>query len=275
MEKITLCLLFPLSTTDRSPLPPDCPAGWNSLLADRETGAHALAVRALDLACSRPTPLSKLASCFRQLALAHPSMLLLENLEREISKVKSRRQFLRARKNLKRSNRLIARNFCQQLRRRFPRRADLNILTLSRSSTVLSALLRARGRLTQVHFARSLPLGEGYAACRDARAAGLPAAVFDDARLRAEVKRCDLAVVGADAVLKNGSVVNKVGTHALAALCGRLEKPFWVLTSGYKFSDRAAIELFQTVGRRKVKLFDVTPRRLIEVVVTEEEKGSL
>ncbi|MBI2822508.1 MAG: hypothetical protein HYX74_09810 [Acidobacteria bacterium] len=226
-------------------------------------------MRALDAALDSRLPLAQLRGCFRRLAAAHPAMAVLANLARAISQAGSPRQVERIRGDLAGSNFRIARNFQRQLRRHFPRRFDLAVVTLSHSSTVLAALHYSRARIAEVRIARSLPLGEGAAARRAAARQGLRAALFDDAALRAEVRRCDLVVVGGDSVLGDGSVVNKVGTRLLARLCRTEGKPFWVLASQYKFSKRARVDLFQTVDGRRIKLFDVTPADLVDCLVTE------
>jgi ribose 1,5-bisphosphate isomerase len=50
--------------------------------------------------------------------------------------------------------------------------------------------------------------------------------------------RVDSAIIGADIILNNGNVVNKVGTKALALLCKEFNKPFYVVTSKSKGSKK-------------------------------------
>lgn len=256
-------------STHMPDLTPTCPTGWNILLSDRRSGAHALALRALDLAATARLRRNQIAECFRVLATAHPSMQILKSLHADIAQAGTRDGLLRVKRRLQRSNALVADNFERELRRSFPRRFDLKVVTLSRSSTVQAALVRGRRRIAAIAFARSFPLGEGRIACAEAMASGVPGRVFQDARLRQEVKQCDLALVGADSVLSDGSVVNKVGTALLAKTCARERKPLWVVASRYKFSEKDSIDLIQRVGRKRIRLFDVTPSKLVGRVITE------
>lgn len=252
-----------------------CPVGWSELLADRSTGAHALALQALELALASPVPLKGLKKCFRQLARAHPAMAILENLQREVSQARFLRRLNAIKRDLARSNTEVAKNFDAQLRHWFPNQFDLTVVTFSHSSTVLAALAHGRRRILRLRVARSMPLDEGLAAARAARIKGLQATAFEDERLQEEVKRCDLVVVGADCILKDGSIVNKVGTRSLARICARQGKPFWAVASRYKFSRRIKVRLLQKVGKRSMKLFDVTPARWIDLLITEERPGKL
>jgi len=46
----------------------------------------------------------------------------------------------------------------------------------------------------------------------------------------------DLVIVGAEGVMEDGGIVNKVGTFQVAVLAKALGKPFYVATESYKFA---------------------------------------
>jgi translation initiation factor 2B subunit (eIF-2B alpha/beta/delta family) len=93
------------------------------------------------------------------------------------------------------------------------------VLTLSRSGTVFKAL--QAGAPPVVFVAESRPGREGIAVAESFAAAGGDAAVVADAAVGSLIAdgSVDTVLVGADSVLADGSVVNKVGTRhaALAA----------------------------------------------------------
>ena len=91
------------------------------------------------------------------------------------------------------------------------------VLTLSRSGTVLEALRRADP--TAVYVAESRPDCEGVGVAEALAAAGVDVSLLIDAAVGHVVAEAavDTVLVGADAVLADGTVVNKVGTR-LAAL---------------------------------------------------------
>ena len=242
---------------------------WDSLIADRSSGAHSLGLSAVRLALDSRLPVAALRNDFHRLAAAHPAMAVLANLALQIERANSRRELQRIRRTLAQSNALIARNFQSCLQQTFPRRFDLLIVTFSHSSTVLSSLAHARRRFREVLFARSLPLGEGATAAREARKIGILATLIEDRQIRQWVRRSDLVVVGADTLLPDGSMINKAGTRNLAGICSRTDKPFWVVASSLKYGIRRRGDLFQNVKGQRVRLFDVTPAPLIGVVIGE------
>ncbi|WP_178915379.1 NUDIX domain-containing protein [Natronomonas gomsonensis] len=90
------------------------------------------------------------------------------------------------------------------------------VLTLSRSGTVLDTLLTATPEA--VFVAESRPTREGVGVAERLADAGIDATLCVDAAIGDVVSRdIDTVLVGADSVLADGTVVNKIGTR-LAAL---------------------------------------------------------
>jgi translation initiation factor 2B subunit (eIF-2B alpha/beta/delta family) len=90
------------------------------------------------------------------------------------------------------------------------------VLTLSRSGTVIDALREATPE--RVYVAESRPAREGVDAAEELADAGLDVTLFVDAAV-AEVIRgeaVDTVFFGADTVLSDGTVINKVGSHPAA-----------------------------------------------------------
>ena len=87
------------------------------------------------------------------------------------------------------------------------------VLTLSRSGTVRSALEAATP--DSVFVAESRPAREGIGVAERLADAGIDATLLVDAAMEGLIDRgaVDTVLVGADAVLEDGSVINKVGTR--------------------------------------------------------------
>jgi len=68
-------------------------------------------------------------------------------------------------------------------------------------------------------------------------------------------------------VLRDGSVVNKRGTRALAEAAAKHGKPMYVACETLKFDAR--FDAASWPGPRAGNLFDVTPSPLVTTVVTE------
>jgi len=91
------------------------------------------------------------------------------------------------------------------------------VLTLSHSGTVLAALRRAEP--AAVYVAESRPAREGVGVAEELAATGVDASLLVDAGVGHVLVEADVdtVLVGADTVLADGTVVNKVGSR-LAAL---------------------------------------------------------
>jgi methylthioribose-1-phosphate isomerase len=122
--------------------------------------------------------------------------------------------------------------------------------------------------------------------------AGIPVTVITDsaAASRMRAGEVDLCIVGADRVVANGDVANKVGTYALAVLARHHGIPFYVamptstidpsLASGDEIiiEQRDSKEV-STLGERRITAdgvvvgnaaFDVTPAELITAFITDK-----
>jgi translation initiation factor 2B subunit (eIF-2B alpha/beta/delta family) len=72
----------------------------------------------------------------------------------------------------------------------------------------------------------------------------------------------DLVVFGADSVLSNGSVINKVGTRRIASEAKLRNVMTYVVCETNKFSTASFLG-------EQTEIFDVTPKSLISKFVTE------
>ncbi|WP_343772384.1 initiation factor 2B [Natronoarchaeum mannanilyticum] len=156
----------------------------------------------------------------------------------------------------------------------------MSVLTLSRSGTVLDALESASPR--SVHVAESRPAREGIGVAEELAAAlDAPVTVLADAAVAHALatEDVDAVVVGADAVLPDGRVVNKTGTRAAALAAAREGIPVYVVAASDKVTRRETVNL-ETGDATAIydgdvgidvlnPTFDVTPGELIEAVVTE------
>lgn len=160
------------------------------------------------------------------------------------------------------------------------------VLVHSRSRAVLAVLREAaaQGRRPSAWVTAGWPLGEGRDMAADLREAGVAATLVPDAALALAAARADLALVGADAVLPDGSVVNKVGTHLLALATRAAGVPLYVAAETLKFwpegagagdqppgedADPSELELPPGVDGWN-PLFEQVPAHLVSALVTED-----
>lgn len=50
------------------------------------------------------------------------------------------------------------------------------------------------------------------------------------------MEQVDLCLVGAEGVMENGGIANKIGTYQIALVAKALQRPFYVAAESYKFS---------------------------------------
>ncbi len=109
--------------------------------------------------------------------------------------------------------------------------------TLSQSEFVIKTFEAAarENRFATVYVMESRPLFEGRQTARSLKAIGHEAILVSDASIGFFINKINAAFVGADAILFDGTIVNKIGSLALAAACKVMNKNFYVVTSVLKF----------------------------------------
>ena len=91
------------------------------------------------------------------------------------------------------------------------------VLTLGYSRAVVALLLAAaKTKHFSVVVAESHPEGDGHKTAAQLADAGVPVTVVEDAAVAYAMSRCQMVLVGAEAVLESGGVINKIGTCARA-----------------------------------------------------------
>lgn len=113
-----------------------------------------------------------------------------------------------------------------------------NVLTHSYSSTVrrvLELATKSRHKLT-VYVTESSPGLEGKQFANDLAALGIPTRLIADSTVHSIMADVDLVLVGADSILADGSVVNKIGTSAIGKAGGQSGVPLAVVCETAKFS---------------------------------------
>jgi len=143
-----------------------------------------------------------------------------------------------------------------------------HVLTHSYSSTVLRALeLGIMGRKQfEVYATESYPGMEGTKFAEALVGLGVPVKLVADSAVGSIIPNVDIVLVGADSVLKDGSLLHKVGTRSIAAAAREREIPFYSVGDSMKFS--TSDFLGEPVQASK-DLFDITPSQYVSEYITE------
>ncbi|KAF8902114.1 hypothetical protein CPB84DRAFT_1910287 [Gymnopilus junonius] len=113
---------------------------------------------------------------------------------------------------------------------------DGSILTHSYSRVVMQALLLAHKRKRiSVFVTEARPRGLGIKTAEALTAAGVPATVILDSAVAYVMDKVDFVLVGSEAVVESGGLVNAVGSNQIAIIARAANKPFYALAESYKF----------------------------------------
>ena len=154
------------------------------------------------------------------------------------------------------------------------------IYTHCHSTNVSKALISAKGKgeRFEVVNTETRPLFQGRKTAREMSAARIKTTTFVDSAMDQAIKKSDIVLLGADAILKRG-VINKIGSGAIAKLAKIDKKPLYIVADSWKFSPRnVRIEErdFHEVWKKapkKIKVrnpaFELVPKKYIKGVVSE------
>lgn len=259
--------------------------------ADDDHGSASVSLRALEVLRDRAAEIADpggdddrddeyapLADLVRELRMARPSMGVVANRvnrvmsEADPTPAAVRDEALEACERAVRADREAAAEAAGVVGDR--------VLTLSRSGTVLEALRRADPGA--VYVAESRPDREGVGVAGELADQGVDVSLFVDAAVGHVLATGDVdaVLVGADTVLADGAVVNKVGTYPAALAARDADVDCYAVCSRDKVVPERSVELEagppSAVHERSASfqvlnpVFERTPARLFTGVVTED-----
>ena len=120
------------------------------------------------------------------------------------------------------------------------------VFTHCHSSTVVNLLKYAKkkGKKFEVFNTETRPLYQGRKTAREVSKEGIKVTMVADVaagialRETKSMKKTNVIFFGADAVLKNGNVINKVGSGMFAEIAYGHKIPVYIVTQGWKFTNR-------------------------------------
>ncbi|MGD8779803.1 MAG: hypothetical protein PVH88_12680 [Ignavibacteria bacterium] len=112
-------------------------------------------------------------------------------------------------------------------------------LTFSNSNTLLRIfeMLNKEIKEMVITVCESRPVLEGRTFCKKLIDLNISTRLTTEAMSARDIEASGAVVVGADKILSNGDVINKIGTKQLAILCRYFRKPFYVLADKSKISN--------------------------------------
>jgi len=115
---------------------------------------------------------------------------------------------------------------------------DHVILLHGFSRVITTALLYAaqQGKYFSIVVTEGRPSCAGYKVSQELLNAGIPTTIILDSAVGYMMENVDLVLVGAEGVVENGGIINKIGTYQIAMVAKSCGKPFYVAAESYKFA---------------------------------------
>ncbi len=110
------------------------------------------------------------------------------------------------------------------------------IFTHCHSNTVVN-VLKMNKRL-KVFNTETRPLFQGRKTAAELSKAGINVTSVVDAAALIYIKKSNAVVFGADAILDNGDVINKIGSGMYAEIAFKYKKPVYIIANSLKYSER-------------------------------------
>ncbi|KAH8827714.1 hypothetical protein DL96DRAFT_1600045 [Flagelloscypha sp. PMI_526] len=113
---------------------------------------------------------------------------------------------------------------------------DSVILVHASSRVILQALIMAhRRKRISVYITEARPRSLGLKTAAALTEAGVPNTVILDSCVAYIMEKVDFVLVGSEAVLESGGLINAVGSSQIAIIAKAFGKPFYALAESYKF----------------------------------------
>jgi len=161
------------------------------------------------------------------------------------------------------------------------------IFTHCHSTNVINALVYAKknGKHFEVFNTETRPLFQGHRTANELAQSGIKVTMIADnaagdvLEKGGTMKKADLMIIGADALLKNGDVINKIGSNMFAEIAHYNKIPVYVIADSWKFSkrdvrieERAHEEIWEHAPKH-IKIqnpsFETVKARYITAIVSE------
>ena len=191
-----------------------------------------------------------------------PSMRILEEIYMELKESRDYELSLKKLREKLVENVLETAKVCAHLLK-----STEKILTMSNSTTVYLSLKFIKKK-PRVCVLESLPGGEGKILKDKLKEEGFDVMLLPDSAVFDAVEWADVVLVGADSILEDFSVINKIGTKTLAVIAKTLKKPFFVVADPWKFGKKDLPKETVTYNGSKIPLFELVPSDLITAIIT-------
>lgn len=249
---------------------------FNQILKDIKTikiqGARNIAIAGL-----KALKLKNDANSIKKILNTRPTEPLLRNSIRFIKKdPKKIKQVLT---HFKESQKKISKLVNRKIRK------NSIIFTHCHSSTVIDSLIYSKKKNFQVFNTETRPLYQGRKTTKELAKAKIKVTEVVDAAAGIALRKTkilgktDLVLLGCDAILKDGSIINKVGSGMFAEIAFNHKIPVYIVADAWKFSpkdlkieERSFKEVWKRIPKNiKIKnpAFEKVEEKHIKAIISE------
>ena len=258
---------------------PEIRAAVREIRSDRDSGARQLALATLEALRSVAPECTgeEFRECARELALARPMMAATQNaVARAWSRYLDTGTAAGAVDDVIESIQTAADGMAASARSAVP--TD-TLMTYSYSSSVIELLGRLRPR--RVIVSETRPSHEGVRMARELVAQGISMTLITEAQMALFVQEADAVIVGADTILPEGDLINRIGTRLLALAAKDAEVPLYSISETLKVAAPSEPIPFapeegkpnEVCNEKWLEVrnvyYEMTPARLVTSYVTE------
>ncbi|MFW9821269.1 MAG: hypothetical protein ACFFE5_16825 [Candidatus Thorarchaeota archaeon] len=163
-------------------------------------------------------------------------------------------------------------------------KSHCNLMLISYSSTIVNLLKKFNNFNLELYILESRPLLEGRKTA-EILSQYFRTHLIIDAAIGKFIDQVDLALIGVDSILKDGSIINKIGTFPLAALANIKNKKVYAVCDSFKYNLRSHFgesisieqklskEVYNNIDKNNFLevhnyYFDVTPPNYITKIIS-------
>jgi len=258
---------------------PEIRAAVREIRSDRERGARQLALATLESLRSVAPECTgeEFRECARELALARPMMAATQNaVAWAWSRYLDTGNAAEAVDDVIEAIQTNPDGMAASARRAVP--TD-TLMTYSYSSSVIELLGRLKPRRVVVSETR--PSHEGIRMARALKSQGISITLITEAQMALFVQEADAVIVGADTILPEGDLINRIGTRLLALAARDADVPLYSISETLKVAAPSEPIPFAPQEGKPNEVcdekwlevrnvyYEMTPARLVTAYVTE------
>lgn len=157
------------------------------------------------------------------------------------------------------------------------------VMLISYSSTILELILKIKHISFVFYILESRPLLEGRKVAQKL-SKNYETHLIVDAAMGKFISDIDLVLIGIDSILKDGSIVNKIGTYPLSVVAKSSAKPVYAIGDSFKYNLRSHFDLpVEIIEKPRNEIFnaddpklsienyyfDITPSEYINGIISD------